>query len=77
MPQEERKGPRSPAEMFEQTLLTALAGLLNAAFGEKALFYSLSSFQATVMSNKHTFRVRRYPIIFKTNTTGNHVYQKY
>lgn len=49
MPQEER----FPVEILEQTLLTAPAGLLNTAFGEKALPYALSSFQATVMSNKH------------------------
>ena len=54
MPQEERRrAPRSAGETLEQTLLTALAGLLNTSFGEKALPYALSSFQATVMSNTH------------------------
>lgn len=71
------RAPRSPVRRVCSNIATALAGLLNTAFGKEALPYTPSPYQATLMLNKHVFRVRRLPRTCKTDTTGDCVGQKY
>lgn len=77
MPQEQRRAPRSPVRRVCSNTATALAGLLNTEFGKEALPYTPSPYQATLMFNKHMFRVRRFPRTCKTDATGDCVCQKY